>query len=77
MAKSKIKSLAATTAITLAAVGTPAFAEEVTTTVETNTDTVVSTTETTAVELPQAPKTSADVKPALDAQQAVVDATAA
>ena len=46
MAKSKIKSLAATTAITLAAVGTPAFAEEVTPTVETNTDTVVSTTET-------------------------------
>ncbi|RRR49947.1 SEC10/PgrA surface exclusion domain-containing protein [Streptococcus suis] len=73
MAKSKIKSLAATTAITLAAVGTPAFAEEVTPTVETNTDTVVSTTETTVAE---APKTAADVKPALDAQQAVVDATA-
>ncbi|MGQ7420210.1 SEC10/PgrA surface exclusion domain-containing protein [Streptococcus suis] len=73
MAKSKIKSLAATTAITLAAVGTPAFAEEVTPTVETNTDTVVSTTETTVAETP---KTSADVKPALDAQQAVVDATA-
>ena len=77
MAKSKIKSLAATTAITLAAVGTPAFAEEVTPTVETNTDTVVSTTETTAVELPKAPNTSADVKPALDEQQAVVNATAA
>ncbi|MEG3308691.1 SEC10/PgrA surface exclusion domain-containing protein [Streptococcus suis] len=58
MAKSKIKSLAATTAITLAAVGTPAFAEEVTPTVA------------------EAPKTAADVKPALDAQQAVVDATA-
>ncbi|MCQ8267175.1 LPXTG cell wall anchor domain-containing protein [Streptococcus suis] len=74
MAKSKIKSLAATTAITLAAVGTPAFAEEVTPTVETNTDTVVSTTETPDAE---APKTSADIKPALDEQQAVVDATAA
>ncbi|HEM3625130.1 TPA: SEC10/PgrA surface exclusion domain-containing protein [Streptococcus suis] len=36
-------------------------------------------TETTAIETPEseAPKTSADVKPALDAQQAVVDATAA
>ena len=33
MAKSKFKSLAATTAITLATVGTPAFAEEVTPTV--------------------------------------------
>lgn len=77
MAKSTFKSLAATTAITLAAVGTPAFAEEVTPTIEANTDTVVSTTETTAVELPKAPNTSADVKPALDEQQAVVDATAA
>ncbi|HEM4052572.1 TPA: SEC10/PgrA surface exclusion domain-containing protein [Streptococcus suis] len=66
--------IAATTAITIATVGTPAFAEEVTPTVETNTDTVVSTTETPVAE---APKTSADVKPALDAQQAVVDATAA
>ncbi|WP_195847508.1 SEC10/PgrA surface exclusion domain-containing protein [Streptococcus uberis] len=76
MAKSTFKSLAATTAITLATVGTPAFAEEVTPTVEANTDTVVSTNETTAVELPKAPNTSADVKPALDAQQAVVDTTA-
>ncbi|MBY4962074.1 SEC10/PgrA surface exclusion domain-containing protein [Streptococcus suis] len=42
-------------------------------TVETNTDTIVSATETTVAE---APKTSADVKPALDTQQAVVDATA-
>lgn len=65
--------IAATTAITIATVGTPTFAEEVTPTVDANTDTVVSTTETTAVETP---KTSADVKPALDAQQAVVDATA-
>ncbi|MDY5635781.1 MAG: SEC10/PgrA surface exclusion domain-containing protein [Streptococcus orisratti] len=76
MAKSKFKSLAATTAITLATVGTPAFAEEVTPTIETTNDAVVSTNETTAVELPKAPNTSADVKPALDAQQAVVDATA-
>ncbi len=74
MANKKMKSLTVATALTIAAVGTPAFAEEVTPTVETNTDTVVSTTETTAVETP---KTSADVKPALDAQQAVVDATAA
>ncbi|NQO43297.1 hypothetical protein HO966_02510, partial [Streptococcus suis] len=37
--------IAATTAITIATVGTPTFAEEVTPTVETNTDTVVSTTE--------------------------------
>ena len=69
MAKSTIKSLAATTAITLATVGTPAFAEEVTPTVEANTDTVVSTTEAPKAE---ATKTSADVKPALDAQTQVV-----
>ncbi|MGU7901655.1 SEC10/PgrA surface exclusion domain-containing protein [Streptococcus suis] len=43
-------------------------------TVETPVTTETPTAETTAVE---APKTSADVKPALDAQQAVVDATAA
>ena len=73
MANKKMKSLTVATALTLAAVGTPAFAEEVTPTVETNTDTVISTTETPEAE---APKTSADVKPALDAQQAVVDATA-
>ncbi|WP_105129641.1 SEC10/PgrA surface exclusion domain-containing protein [Streptococcus suis] len=42
-------------------------------TVETPVTTETPTAETTAVE---APKTSADVKPALDAQQAVVDATA-
>ncbi|MFZ2570810.1 MAG: SEC10/PgrA surface exclusion domain-containing protein [Streptococcus suis] len=72
MANKKMKSLTVATALTLAAVGTPAFAEEVTPTVETNTDTVVSTTETPEAE---APKTAADVKPALDAQQAVVDAT--
>lgn len=70
MARTKLKSLAATTAITLAAVGTPAFAEEVTPTVDANTDTVVSTTEAPEAE---APKTSADAKPALDAQQAVVN----
>ena len=70
MARTKLKSLAATTAITLAAIGTPAFAEEVTPTVDANTDTVVSTTEVPEAE---APKTSADVKQALDAQQAVVN----
>ncbi|HEL0578865.1 TPA: SEC10/PgrA surface exclusion domain-containing protein [Streptococcus equi subsp. zooepidemicus] len=64
MAKIKFKSLAATTAITLATVGTPALAEETTQTVEATNDAVVSTTET--------PKTSADVKPALDAQTQVV-----
>ena len=69
MNKKSIKSLAATTAITLATVGTPAFAEEVTPTVEANTDTVVSTTEAPKAE---ATKTSADVKPALDAQTQVV-----
>ncbi|HEL1536626.1 TPA: SEC10/PgrA surface exclusion domain-containing protein [Streptococcus equi subsp. zooepidemicus] len=69
MAKSKFKSLAATTAITLATVGTPAFAEETTPTVEATTDTVVSTTEAPKAE---APKTSSDVKPALDAQTQVV-----
>ena len=69
-----LKSLAATTAITLATVGTPALADEVTPTVEATNDTVVSTTETPVAETP---KTSADVKPALDVQQAVVDATAA
>lgn len=69
MAKSKFKSLAATTAITLATVGTPALAEEVTPTVDTTTDAVVSTTEAPKAE---ATKTSADVKPALDAQTQVV-----
>lgn len=69
MAKSKFKSLAATTAITLATVGTPAFAEETTPTVEATNDAVVSTTEAPKAE---APKTSADVKPALDAQTQVV-----
>lgn len=69
MAKSKFKSLAATTAITLATVGTPALAEEVTTTVEATNDAVVSTTEAPKAE---APKTSSDVKPALDAQTQVV-----
>ncbi|CYU41943.1 SEC10/PgrA surface exclusion domain-containing protein [Streptococcus suis] len=44
-----------------------------TSTVETPVTTETPTAETTAVETP---KTSADVKPALDAQQAVVDATA-
>ncbi|HEL0717388.1 TPA: SEC10/PgrA surface exclusion domain-containing protein [Streptococcus equi subsp. zooepidemicus] len=69
MAKSKFKSLAATTAITLATVGTPAFAEEVTPTVEATNDAVVSTTEAPKAE---APKASSDVKPALDAQTQVV-----
>lgn len=69
MAKSKFKSLAATTAITLATVGTPALAEEVTPTVEATNDAVVSTTEAPKAE---APKTSSDVKPALDAQTQVV-----
>ncbi|MBL1125953.1 SEC10/PgrA surface exclusion domain-containing protein [Streptococcus suis] len=76
MNKKSIKTLATGAAIATAigATSVPAFAEEVTPTVETNTDTVVSTTETPVAETP---KTSADVKPALDAQQAVVDATAA
>lgn len=69
MAKSKFKSLAATTAITLATVGTPALAEETTQTVEATNDAVVSTTEAPQAE---APKSSADVKPALDAQNQVV-----
>lgn len=69
MAKSKFKSLAATTAITLATVGTPALAEEVTPTVEATNDAVVSTTEAPKAE---APKTSSDVKPALDTQTQVV-----
>lgn len=69
MAKSKFKSLAATTAITLVSVGTPAFAEETTPTVEATNDTVVSTTEAPKAE---APKTSSDVKTALDAQTQVV-----
>ncbi|HFI0466573.1 TPA: SEC10/PgrA surface exclusion domain-containing protein [Streptococcus suis] len=69
MAKSTFKSLAATTAITLATVGTPALAEETTQTVEATTDAVVSTTEAPKAE---APKTSANVKPALDAQTQVV-----
>lgn len=66
----KFTTLAATTALTLATVATPALAEEVTPTVETTEPTV---TETTAVETP---KTAADAKSEVDAQQAVVDATA-
>ncbi|HFI0613013.1 TPA: SEC10/PgrA surface exclusion domain-containing protein [Streptococcus suis] len=50
-----------------------AEASLMTSTVETSVTTETPTAETTAVETP---KTSADVKPALDAQQAVVDATA-
>ncbi|HEM2770005.1 TPA: SEC10/PgrA surface exclusion domain-containing protein [Streptococcus suis] len=50
-----------------------AEASLMTSTIEAPVTTETPTTETTAVE---APKTSADVKPALDAQQAVVDATA-
>ncbi|HEL0755886.1 TPA: SEC10/PgrA surface exclusion domain-containing protein [Streptococcus equi subsp. zooepidemicus] len=69
MTKTTLKSLAATTAITLATVGTPALAEEVTPTVEATNDAVVSTTEAPKAE---APKTSSDVKPALDAQTQVV-----
>lgn len=69
-ANKKMKSLTVATALTLATVGTPAFAEEVTPTVDANTDTVVSTTEAPEAE---APKTSADVKSALDVQQAVVN----
>ncbi|HFI0646273.1 TPA: SEC10/PgrA surface exclusion domain-containing protein, partial [Streptococcus suis] len=49
-----------------------AEASLMTSTVETSVTTETPAVETTAVE---APKTSADVKPALDAQQAVVDAT--
>lgn len=49
-----------------------AQASLVTSTVETPVTTETPAAETTAVE---APKTSADVKPALDAQQAIVDAT--
>ncbi|HEL2278655.1 TPA: SEC10/PgrA surface exclusion domain-containing protein [Streptococcus suis] len=75
MNKKSIKTLATGAAIATAigATSVPTFAEEVTPTVETNTDTVVSTTETLVA---KAPKTAADVKPALDAQQAIVDATA-
>ncbi|HEL1630532.1 TPA: SEC10/PgrA surface exclusion domain-containing protein [Streptococcus suis] len=70
MNKKSIKTLATGAAIATAigATGTPTFAEEVK---PVTTETPV--TETTAVETP---KTTADVKPALDAQQAVVDATA-
>ncbi|WP_449453892.1 SEC10/PgrA surface exclusion domain-containing protein [Streptococcus suis] len=60
--KKKFKNFAATTAFTLAAVGTPAFAEDITT-VEATEATV---TETTAVE----------AKSEVDTQKAVVDATA-
>ncbi|HFI0295336.1 TPA: SEC10/PgrA surface exclusion domain-containing protein [Streptococcus suis] len=70
MNKKSIKTLATGAAIATAigATGTPTFAEEVK-----PVTTETPTAETTAVETP---KTSADVKPALDAQQAVVDATA-
>ncbi|HFI0138854.1 TPA: surface exclusion protein, partial [Streptococcus suis] len=70
MNKKTFKTLATGAAIATAigATGTPAFAEEVK---PVTTETPAA--ETTAVETP---KTSADVKPALDAQQAVVDATA-
>lgn len=69
MAKSKLKSIAATTAFTLATIGTPVFADE--TTPATTAEPTV--TEATVVETP---KTAADVKSEVDAQQAIVDATA-
>ncbi|CYU41036.1 SEC10/PgrA surface exclusion domain-containing protein [Streptococcus suis] len=70
MNKKSIKTLATGAAIATAigATGTPTFAEEVK-----PVTTEAPAAETTAVE---ALKTSADVKPALDAQQAIVDATA-
>ncbi|MFX3645628.1 SEC10/PgrA surface exclusion domain-containing protein [Streptococcus suis] len=70
MNKKSIKTLATGAAIATAigATGTPTFAEEVK-----PVTTEAPAAETTAVETP---KTAADVKPALDAQQAVVDATA-
>ncbi|MGV3144814.1 SEC10/PgrA surface exclusion domain-containing protein [Streptococcus parasuis] len=71
MNKKSIKTLATGAAIATAigATSAPTFAEEVK---PITTETPVA--ETTAVETP---KTAADVKPALDAQQAVVDATTA
>ncbi|AZR98706.1 hypothetical protein A7J10_13220 [Streptococcus suis] len=75
MNKKSIKTLATGAAIATAigATSAPTFAEEVK-----PITTETPTAETTVVETPKAktPKTSADVKPALDAQQAVVDATA-
>ncbi|HEO8607853.1 TPA: SEC10/PgrA surface exclusion domain-containing protein [Streptococcus suis] len=70
MNKKSIKTLATGAAIATAigATGTPTFAEEVK-----PVTTEAPAAKTTAVE---ALKTSADVKPALDAQQAIVDATA-
>ena len=74
MANKKMKSLTVATALTIAAVGSPAFAEDITAQpVDSATEPVVATATATT----EAPKTSANVKPALDAQQAVVDATAA
>lgn len=66
MPNNKMKSLTVATALTIAAVGSPAFAEEVT----------VQPVDSSTTASTEASKTSANVKPALDAQQAVVDATA-
>lgn len=69
MANKKMKSLTVATALTIATVGTPAFAEDITAQpVDSATEPVIATTEPHLL-------TSANVKPALDAQQAVVDAT--
>ncbi|WP_174720856.1 SEC10/PgrA surface exclusion domain-containing protein [Streptococcus periodonticum] len=69
MAKRKLKSLAATTAITLAAVGTPALADEVTPTVNTSNESIIKTNPSTGATTEPHKVTSDEVKNDVDAQK--------
>lgn len=69
MAKRKLKSLAATTAITLAAVGTPALADEVTPTVNASNESIVKTDPSTGATTEPHKVTSDEVKNDVDAQK--------
>lgn len=69
MAKRKLKSLAATTAITLAAVGTPALADEVTPTADTSNESIIQADPTTGATTEPHKVTSDEVKNDVDAQK--------
>ena len=77
MSKNTIKTLTTSTAIALASVGVPAFAQEATTTTAVDATTVTAVNEPALVSKPVADtkpevKKSSDVKPALDAQASTV-----
>lgn len=69
MAKNTIKTIAATTAITLAAVGTPAFADEVTPKVNASNKSIIKTDPSTGATTEPHKVTSDEVKNNVDAQK--------